>query len=106
MCVALRALNLGALHAERIVSSGANVPLRERRPETGPARPRVELLFGTEKVVTAADATVESSLMVVPKRAGVGWFCCLLSCNCELGGRKYLLPLGIGIRHLAQRYWV
>ena len=86
MCVAQPAQNLNASHIERKVGVFAHILLGNRLPEAGPARARLEFGIRAEERRAAADATVESFIVIIPILAGKGAFRGCMTCHFERSG--------------------
>src|SRR5271166_1485381 len=86
-----------ALPEETHGGLGSDVVFRNRRPETGPARARIELLLRAEQRVAAADATVNSLLRSdFPITAGVSEFGSGVTGDRERLAVELLAPFGLG----------
>ena len=81
---ALAALDFGPPHEEAVVGLGFDVVLVYGCGEAWPPGSRIKLSLGTEQVVAATDALVDSGLMVVPVRARVGSLGSLLPSDMKL----------------------
>ena len=81
---ALAAQDSGPPHEEAVVGFAFDVVLVYGCGKTWPSGSRIKLSIGTEQVVAAANALVDSGLMVVPVRSRVGAFGSLLTSNVEL----------------------
>ncbi len=103
MRVALAAQYLGAIHIERRIDLRADVLGRDGRPETRPARVRIELGLRTEERVAATDAAIYSYrgpfvILVVEGRFGA-----CVACHLVLLGREQFAPFSIALDHLGHR---
>src|SRR5438093_3593281 len=100
MGVAAPAHDLYPLHEKGVVCFCFDVLFRNRSPETGPARSGLELCFGAEQVVAAADALVSAFFVVVPVFAGERPFRAFLARNLKLFWGQKLFPLRFALDHL------
>ena len=103
MCVALAALDLRARHSEAFVGGLNHVFFCEGLPEAGPAGARFKLGLGAEKSVVAADAAIDSVLVVVPSASGVGTFGAGIAGHLVGDGWELLLPLRVRLGDAGHR---
>jgi hypothetical protein len=74
MCVAQPARHRSAGHVERVVVAFVHILLCDGLPEAGPASAGLEFGFRTEQRCAAADASVDTFVMVIPILTGKGAF--------------------------------
>src|SRR5574337_1615449 len=100
VCLTPAATHLSPPHQGAGIFGCVNPLGRKRRPETGPAGPRVELGLGAEQFIAAANALVDPILFAVVVYTRKRPFSSLLSADIKLLRRKLRLPLLIGLREL------
>ena len=100
MRVASLAQHFVSIHAEAVVAFGSDVLFRDRSGKAGPTGSRFELGVGTEQIIAATDAFIDSFFVVVPILAGEGAFGSLLPRNFVLFASQLFLPLGVSFDDL------
>jgi len=97
MRIALAALDLSARHSEAFVAGLIHVFLGDGLPEAGPTGARFKLGLGAEESVVAADAAIDSVVVIVPGATGVRPLRAAVPGHLVGGRRELLLPVRIGL---------
>src|SRR5271166_3078512 len=92
--------NCDALHPDAVVGSLAHIFFCDGFPETGPAGSGIELGFGTEQRVVAADAAEDSSVVNIQQLPGVRQFGIRMPSDLEYSGWQLLPPLCFGFHYV------
>src|SRR5512146_10512 len=103
MRIAPGAHHLRAGQPEAVVGSPPDVLLGDGRPEAGPTGPRIVLRIRKEEVVPAADAPVDSLLVVIDVLPAIGFLGPFLTGHHVLQGGQLLLPLRRRLHHFGGR---
>ena len=96
MRVALAAGDSRALHPYAHISRLDDILLGDRLPEAWPSRARLKLGFRTKDGIIAADATIETVIVIVPGAAGIGTFRASVPGHFKRNRGKFLFPFGVG----------
>src|SRR5215472_15469050 len=97
MRIASRAQHLGPLHEKRAVALGLDVLRRDRLIEARPSGARFELGVRAEQRVAAADAPVDSLLVILGVLVGERALGAGLARDLVLLGRQLLAPFLVGL---------
>jgi len=98
--IALPAGDSRALHAQAHIVYLDDVLFRDRLPETWPARTGFKLRLRAENGVVAANAAIETVVVVVPGAAGIGTLRACTTGHFEGDGSELLLPVRVGANDL------
>jgi hypothetical protein len=100
MSIAFAAENLGAAHKKAVVFFRGNILFGHGRRETRPTGSRVKFGIRAKEFITAAAATVNAFLVVIPVLPGKCGLCALLPSDVELFVRQIFLPFGFALFNL------
>src|SRR5215472_12289651 len=100
MSIAAAASHSRAHHAEGAVANLFHVLRRDRLPEAWPAGAGIELGAGVKKRRAAADAAIQTLVMLVPVLTGESHLRAVMAGNFESAGRELLLPLAFALHDL------
>lgn len=100
MAVATFTRNRSAFHEESFILRRGDVLLRDRLPETRPARAGFEFRAGIEQRRIAADAAIKTRRVIVPINTSKCDFSTRLPRDLEGFRRKLRAPLRLGFRNL------
>jgi len=98
--IALGTLYFRTRHAKTSVHRGFNIFLRDRRPEARPTGTGLKLRIGREQGVSAAHATIQAMLVIVPVLPGKGPLRSSMPGDLELLRRQLFFPLTIALMNL------